>query len=238
MKLPKLIEPCPISEAAVEIRFETTLPGDAVFGVFYSAIQERYSDLEKLPILQLPEVVRMKDPNLIFQPHYRLKRDNFLVQMGPKTLSVIATKGYPGWQTFLSEIECVFDRVRDLGVIVKVTRFGIRYIDFFDLDIFKHLKLRILVDEADLVGENLLFRVEFAKGRFRSALQLSNDARLSDASGTRHGSALDLDTYLAADDIVFFENMRAILTEAHQIEKELFFGLLLPEFLETLNPTY
>ena len=71
MRLPKALDPSPIKEAVVEIRFETPLPSEAVFGVVYNAIHDGYPELEKLPILQVPEAVRAADPNLMFQPHYR-----------------------------------------------------------------------------------------------------------------------------------------------------------------------
>jgi len=34
--LPKSIETCPIIEAIFEIRFESTVPGDAIFGIIYN----------------------------------------------------------------------------------------------------------------------------------------------------------------------------------------------------------
>lgn len=123
-------------------------------------------------------------------------------------------------------------------MIDKVTRFGIRYLDFFESDIFEKLKLRILLDEKQVISDSILFRVVFERDKFRSALQLSNDATMHDHEIIRKGSLLDLDTYLAASNDTFFEHMTAILSDAHLVEKELFFSLLHPEFLESLNPTY
>jgi uncharacterized protein (TIGR04255 family) len=238
MVLPKRIEPCPIKEAIVEIRFETALPGEAVFGVVYNSIKDRYKELEKLPILQLPEVVRMNDPNLVHQPHYRLKKDNFLIQIGPQILSVVVVEPYPGWETFLGEIEYVFTKVHELGIIDKVTRFGIRYVDFFNLDIAEKLKIHILLNEHEVVSESIVLRIVFDKGSFHSALQISNDVTLEEHQRKVKGSALDLDTYSEEKRNDFFLHLDPILTEAHTIEKELFFSLLRPEFLESLNPTY
>jgi len=58
MKIPKKIDPCPIVEAIVEIRFDSNLPGDAIFGVIYNQFKEDYPKFTKLPILQLPEAIR------------------------------------------------------------------------------------------------------------------------------------------------------------------------------------
>jgi hypothetical protein len=39
MKLPVSISPCPIVESVTEVRFETTVPEDAVFGLVYQALK-------------------------------------------------------------------------------------------------------------------------------------------------------------------------------------------------------
>ncbi|MCE2887858.1 MAG: TIGR04255 family protein, partial [Pseudanabaena sp.] len=75
--IPKKITPCPILQAVVELRFETVLPSDAVFGILYSLLSSQYNTFEKLPILQIPEILRSQDPNLRYQPAYKLIDDNF-----------------------------------------------------------------------------------------------------------------------------------------------------------------
>jgi uncharacterized protein (TIGR04255 family) len=104
MKIPKRINPCPIIEAIVEIRFESGMPPDAVFGVLYNEFKSAYKKVEKLPILQLPEIVRAKDINLRFQPHYKLIQDDFLLQIGPSVLSIVNVNEYVGWNNFSSRI--------------------------------------------------------------------------------------------------------------------------------------
>ena len=47
MKIPKRINPCPIIEAIVEIRFEANIPPDAVFGVIYNEYPEEILDAEE-----------------------------------------------------------------------------------------------------------------------------------------------------------------------------------------------
>ena len=74
MDIPTKITPCPIVEVIVELRFEADLPDEAVFGVIYSSFRNETGEIEKLPILQLPEALRSTDPNLIYKPHYRLRK--------------------------------------------------------------------------------------------------------------------------------------------------------------------
>ena len=116
MNLPKQINPCPIYEAVVEIRFNSSLPSDAVFGVVYNQLKDSYQNNEQLPILQIPELVRNNDPNLKFQPYYKLKRDNYVIQIGPHVLSLSVTdNSYTTWEDYFSEIQNVFGRVGELN---------------------------------------------------------------------------------------------------------------------------
>lgn len=238
MAFPRQIEPCPIKEVVAEIRFETSIPGEAVFGIVYNAVKEQYSNFEKLPILQIPEAVREVDQNLIYQPHYRLRKENFLVQIGPRTVSVAVIEEYPGWSNFLPEIEYVFSKFNELRIIDKVTRFAIRYTNFFDFNIFKEIKLNISMDNVEVDSDNIYFRTVLGKGKFSCTLQISNDAVLHREDGDHRGSLLDIDTSLASAEGETILQINSLLTEAHDVEKKLFFELLKPEFLDTLKPIY
>jgi uncharacterized protein (TIGR04255 family) len=239
MKFPRKIDPCPLREAVAEIRFDSTWPGDAVFGVVYSAVREKYPKSEKLPVLQVPEVVRTNDPGFTYLPYYRLIGEGFLIQIGPKVVSVITQEPYPGWERFVSEIQQVFETVKPLGFIDKVTRFAIRYINFFtDLDVFKNIKLGITLDGKDFTSNQMFFRTIVNRDRFHCLLQVGNDTQMQKDESVNSGSIIDIDTYWVNEDAEFFEQMGALLQEAHDVEKELFFSLLRTEFFNTLNPIY
>ena len=153
-------------------------------------------------------------------------------------VSVVVTEPYPGWDIFLPEIKYIFTKVNELRIINKVTRYGIRYVDFFESDIFGGLKLQILLEGKEIESQNIILRVVLDKGKFQSTLQISNDASVEEGKKKKKGSLLDLDTYSNEQREEFFQQMDAILNESHDIEKELFYGLLRPEFLASLNPVY
>ncbi|MEW6602636.1 MAG: TIGR04255 family protein, partial [Nitrospirota bacterium] len=106
MKIPVKITPCPIVEAIVEIKFDydVDLDPDAIFGIVYKELHEKFPQTTKLPILQLPDAVRLRDPNLISQPHYKLSNEKFLFQIGPRVMSLNNVKGYVGWTIFYKEL--------------------------------------------------------------------------------------------------------------------------------------
>ncbi len=118
VKLPTNIEPTPLVEAVVDVRFLPLIPPAAVFGFVYGLIKDQYGQVSPLPVLQLPEEIREQDPNFIFQPLYRMQNGPFLLQLGPRIFNVVALdKGYPGWSVFREEISRLFDLLNQKGVI-------------------------------------------------------------------------------------------------------------------------
>ena len=239
MPLPKEITPCPIKEAAVEIRFSSLVHPDTILGVVHSALKDKYPHIEGLPILQIPEMLRLNNPDLAHQPSYRLKGENFLAQVGPKVFSISIVDSYPGWPVFLTEILDTFQRIKGLELVEQIERVGLRYIDFFDNNIYQHIKLNLAIYEEDAVTDETFVRTKLRRGQFHSLLQIGNQTRLTTGDGqTKVGSIIDVDTFKLDDFEFFFNNMEELLQAAHNIQKELFFNLLTDEFLATLNPVY
>ncbi len=146
MTLPKQINPSPINQAVVEIRFNSSLPSDAVFGVVYNKLKDSYKSAEQLPILQIPEAVRNNDPNLIYQPHYKLLKEHYAFQVGPKVISLAITEQkYTTWESYYDEIQSVFEKIKEIDFIDNVLRVGLRYINFFADDILKNLNISIKI---------------------------------------------------------------------------------------------
>lgn len=236
--LPRKLDPVPIKEAITEIRFESDYPADAIFGVVYNRFKDQYPELERLPILQMPEIVRTADPNLLYQPYYRLRKKNFLMNIGPKMLSVAVTEPYPGWDLYLAETLSVFGSVKDLGFISKLTRAAIRYTDFFEGDIFRGINLTVSLNDRPAPLHQAYFRILIQRERFQCLLQIGNSTKVQSGGIGYMGSIVDVDTFCDEDLGDFFDRTEEYLTEAHLVQKQLFFSLLKPEFLEQFHPQY
>ncbi len=234
MTLPKVINPCPIVEALVEIRFTTRIHPSAVFGIIYNALQNDFPKVNNLPILELPEVVRVNDPNFRYKPHYRISNDNYLVQIGPDVLTISSFPKYTGWDEFSKQIFNILDRIKEIDIIGSIIRIGIRYINFFDNDIFKNIDLKICIGEADIAYKNTIVRTEIDHGLFKSSLQVANNANYNN----KLGSIIDIDTFTDYNLDDFFAHKEDFISDGHAKEKELFFSLLKDDFLKTLNPRY
>ena len=236
MKLPTKIEPCPIIDALVEIRFSTKTHPNAVFGLLYNTLQEYFENekVENLPILQLPDSVRSTDPQLKFKPHYKIATNNFVVQIGPEVISISSFPKYIGWNLFSNKIFDILSKVESVSIINDIKRIGIRYINFFDVDIFKHINLNVNLGDQQITYKNTVIRTEFEQDEYKSTLQIANNAN----NNGRVGSIIDIDTYVLSNLKSFFKNKEELINVGHTKEKELFFSLLKKDFLNNLNPKF
>ncbi len=234
MNLPKKISPCPIVDSVVEIRFNSNVPASAVFGMVYNVLKKDYPQFENLPIHQIPEPIRLADPNFKFKPLYKLSNKDTIIQLGNDVISISQSPIYLGWEKYSAEIYKVFKTINKLGIIEKVTRLGIRYSNFFNHDIFDALNLNINLNNEEFKLNNTLFRSEFVDGNYTNTLQVTNMANFNNA----FGSIVDIDTYTESELSNFFKNMEIVIGEGHKSEKKLFFSLLKESFLKSLNPEY
>ena len=238
MKLPKKISPCPIVEAIIEIRFESDMPEDAIFGVIYNQFKNDYTKLEKNPILELPLQIRSNDPNLKFQPHYKLKNDNFILQIGPKVFSLVNINEYCGWDIFFEKGCKTIDKLLELKILSKIGRIGLRYINLFrNINIYEKSNLKILLGDNLLNKNRATLNLEIPKGNYVNHFKMINGADAIIEKSIVKGSIIDIDTVLM-DHSITFEDVGKIISEAHNIEKDFFFSLLENDFIKSLNPVY
>jgi len=239
MDIPTKITPCPIVEAIVELRFVTNLPDDAVFGVIYNKFHNEFEGPEKLPVLQLPEAIRSQDPNLIYMPYYKLHKSNYIMQVGPKVFSLANVKEYVGWDTFSDKIKDTFEKLSGLGIVDRIERFGLRYINFFaDINIYEKSMLKIQLENKNLFKNENNLTIVMKTGDFASKLILVNNAqvKLQAPDKIAKGSIIDIDVSLERK--IKFEHINELIENAHKEEKKLFFSLLNPDFLKTFDPKY
>ena len=65
------------------------------------------------PTLQIPEAVRSKDPNFVYQPHYLLKWADspFQLKLGPRAIAFSNEGNYEGRLRFFPFIEHILSGV-------------------------------------------------------------------------------------------------------------------------------
>jgi uncharacterized protein (TIGR04255 family) len=239
MKIPIKIDPCPIAEAIIEIRFSSSFPEDAIFGILYPQLQNDFKIFEKLPILQLPEAIRRTDQNLIYQPYYKLKKDNFLILMGPRVFALVNLKEYSGWKVFSAKIIEIFNVVAKLKIVEDIKRIGLRYVNLFEnLNLFDISSLTLNLRGEPLLPAKTDLTMELDSEHCTSRVKMANNALVMIEKEGIKGSLLDIDVEFKDNRENFFEDIEKFSDIAHNNEKEIFFSLLKDEYLKTLNPQY
>lgn len=240
MALPKNLEPCPINEALVEVRFAPSVPDDAVFGLLYEKLKDQYPEVAKLPIHQIPDQLREAREDLEFKPHYRLPGESYIVQIGPRVVSIIDKDDYQGWENLSSCTWKILDKLEDSNVVGDVIRYSVRYTNFFKDNIFEKSKIDISSGDKNLVGRGTYLKTLIeSDNSFHSVLQVTNNASMDKGDREVDGSVIDIDTINSrVNGREFFNTYQERINEAHDIEKELFFSLLTEEFLDSFNPEY
>jgi uncharacterized protein (TIGR04255 family) len=234
-KIPLSISPDPIAEAIFELRFDASIPDDAVFGVLYGSFKDEYPEVEQLPVLQLPSVIRNQE-NLQYVPHYKLTSGNFVAQIGPKVFVMSCVGSYGGWGVFSEKIYNAYDKLLRLNFIKCETRRSLRYVNIFpDINICKKTALRILLGDKTIGEQLLTLTAEVPHDFGASKLVIANNAVIKKPEGVINGSVIDVDTFVKPELLADFGSS---IEYAHNEEKKVFFECLDSEFLASMNPKY
>lgn len=237
----KSISPDPVTNAVVELRFESAYPKVAIYGLLYNKLKDDFKQQSSLPIMQLPEEVRLKDPNLKFKPWYQLSGQKTLLQIGPDVIAINCdcSSGYMGWDKFQPLIEKVNQSAISTGVMKTITRIGIRFISFFEnINIFDQIKLKVHYEESKLTDSFTTLTTHIKKQNFTQRLVLNNsiiNRCVSPQKIEKTGSIIDIDTF-TSDPMTNFDNLESFIDRGHSLGKALFFSLLEKQFLDSLNP--
>ncbi len=87
--------------------------------------------------------------------------------------------------------------------------------------------------------QNLQITTQVKDRDFDNTIQFSNSAMLNvNLPSQKNGSIIDIDTFREYNDNCFLENIVTEIENAHKTEKTLFFSLLKPDFIKSLNPHY
>jgi uncharacterized protein (TIGR04255 family) len=238
-RLPIRIEPCPIVEAIFEARFVSLESWATMPGLLYAQVREKYTEQKTLALAQFPEEFRRQDPALQHLPLLQFLSKNFLIQVGPRVVSLVTTpNAYPGWLAIREELEWVIQRIKAASFVGETERLGVRYVDFFEGDVFPGLRLHLTVNDRPLTGAQTDVTTVLRRGTLAIRLRVTNGAIVGTAQGPKPGSVLDVDAWFGPPEVDLFENGLARFGEAHEAIKGLYFGLLKPEMLARLNPVY
>jgi uncharacterized protein (TIGR04255 family) len=241
--LPKKLETDLILSAIFELRFSSKIPSEAIFGMCYQVVAKKYPGVGavRLPITQLPDVVRDSDPNLMYQPHHHLDIDGRGVGIGPKSIQFSVQKPYIGWLKWSNFILELLPDFIKLDIFENIERTGLRYLNFTEKNLSATAKMNISIGSVTITHQPMTFRAEIQEKDHTVVLNLINNAIVEVPPSNRLlGSVIDIDVFKEVNTsaTTFQGNAEEILNRSHEIEKKLFFEMLQPDFIATLGPSY
>ena len=238
MNLPISIEPNPLISTAVELRFNSNLTSDQVLQTFYPKL---IASLPNFTSNDIPGVLK-EQPEFSSSADYTFANDKFSVSVGKSVVSFQNLNGYHFWKSYFSFIKDKLLELNSLNIVQEITRIGLRYISILDGTKNFEDALNINFSLPEQIGFRSTgkhHRVQFQKDNITIFIQLWEGAKATRLDKKLEGLYVDADVAIIdklpqkiGDEL--FSNIDKI----HSIEKEVFYSLLKPEFLKTLNPKY
>ncbi len=185
-RLPIHIAPCPIVQAIFEVRFVSAQPWATMPGLLFAQIREKYPEQKNLPQAQLPEEFRRQDPTLMHLPLIQFLSDSFLIQLGPRVVSLVTKpNAYPGWPGIEQELKWLLERLNTAGFVGESERLSARYIDFFGGDIFTVLRVGLRINDQPLLATQMDVTTVLRRDPLTIRLQVTNGAIVATNEGPK-----------------------------------------------------
>lgn len=233
-QLPKRLEHDPIVDAIIEVRFETKMNPNVVFALIYGKVREKFDGKKviSLPISQIPPDIIRQDPALKHKPLYRIEGDDCSLQIGAQMIALSSRIPYIGWNRFST----MFYEIVNLcfEYFDKVSRLGLRYINFFEGDISNKININFSLSEK-YEPRRLNIQTEVIVDNIPSTLQYTPNAVWQEKAG----AVIDIDTFKSYKEsspglYELFSDIEAV----HKCEKKVFCSLLKDHFLQELGPQF
>jgi len=242
VKYPIRIESCPIVECKVDVFCKFNVPNVVAIGLIYNTLQKLYLgkrlSMIQLPVGDIPEEIRQKDPNLRNQATNSIScAFDGEVQIGPYGFSLSMLLPYKGWIEHRLFLKKVLEAVNPLGICDDILHINVRYLDFFKANIFDKINLRFCFEGRRFHALNPIYKVQIPDEEVLHILQITQGVHIENPNLklSDNGSLIDITSSIKEPDKA---NLLNAFDRCHDANKRLFFDLLKQEFIETLNPLY
>ncbi len=244
-RIPARLRKEPLIEAVWEVRFTSAKPsvGELLPGVVFKALSDKYPGLVRLPSADIPTAIVEHDPRLKYVPKIRLEGGNQAVQIGEHVVSLSCRRPYSGWKRFSEDIRTIIKIVRDTGLIDRLERFSLKYVDLIEVaqpPSLNCLNLELKMGGYEIDTRPVQLRTDIKEGDLIHIIQIVSPAEVSipgEPAGAS-GVLLDIDSIRPMKGNESWADVERHLDEVHAASKRIFFALLTPETLESLEPEY
>lgn len=247
MKVPKKIYPDNIQDSFVEIKYTSDLPLVILIGIIYKALDDSYTfTIKPLSIngtqTEIPEgfPFEVSGQNIFFNEKITILFIN-------NSIIFNCLDQYISWSYFFPEIKNAFSQIINSGVINTITSIGLRYVSKYSgADLRESINFNFSFGMPEIASKSYSFNSQFGYKGENVNLNLHHMVKYISNKGIVNTnvsdkvSLIDIDVISADTNIESKDSLKVFskIDLLHTIEKEIFFGLLKPDFLETLKPEY
>lgn len=246
VKLPTALLREPLIDALFEMRFEGAGPvADILPGFLFNELGNR-PIISRLPTAEIPEPLRLRNPELEFAPLYRLELENYFVLFGSRSALISCKLPYPKWPAFKAKILEIVDLLGKPGIIGNVLRFSLKYVNILEAETLEQqaakIKLSIRLGDIEVKDQEISLKVHHQQGEFLHIMSILSGAEATLFDGSRRrGVVVDIDSICTIKPVPFlefFSTLEPYLEALRQQNKAKFFGCLTDRAIEELEPTY
>lgn len=248
-KIPTRLRNDPLVGVIFEVRFESSMPLSNILpGLLFNHLGT--ASLMKTPAAEVPESIRISDPNFAYMPVVILDVKRYQVHIGDKVLQIQLNMPYLGWNYFKPIIMDIYNQIAGYNLINAITRFSLKYIDIIEPNhrnsLDDMLNIKFLMGSNKITLDNSQFRTEIhnKENAISAIFQLAGNAKaefVDDSVRTREGFLIDIDCLKNVGQkkpVSFEKDIDEDLEELHSLSKNYFFSFLTDIGIESLEPEY
>jgi uncharacterized protein (TIGR04255 family) len=163
------------------------------------------------------------------------------IRLADRLLVFNSLEKYPGWKAYFHCISDVLKMLFEKGLVKSISRIGLRYIsEYPGMSVLEVMKERPVLSLPQGVGQNITYRTEIRNEDYTIVLNVADRV-------TKQGvilpesffSLIDIDVFKEfAHPLPDVETVLSVTDHLHKIEKEVFFGILKEDYIQSLNPEY
>lgn len=240
MKIPKKINPDNLKDSIVQIVFNTGIAPELFLGTFNNILSDIFKFSVGFP--KQKELKVTENNEIILEGGFFLDtNESIKVNVSSNVIVFNSYKNYIGWDHYFPIIKTTIEKLFATNLIKEIKRIGIRYISQFDnTSLIDNLNMNLSIDIPNKNLEATQIRTEFTEGEFRIILTLINKIKQlqGDTKKDLNTSIIDIDVIQLPANLNNSKTTLEAIENGHQKQKAVFFSLLKPTFLETLNPEY
>jgi uncharacterized protein (TIGR04255 family) len=242
-KLPVRLGKPPLVDAVFEVRFQATQKSIAQLlpGFFFSRLGKEYPRSEAMPIASLPAEFRDMDASLRYQFHYRLSGETAAILVGDRSAAVSALTPYQGWDEFRPRIDSFLKVLDESKLVHNVERFSLKFVNVISSTSTSQLhllNLELAIGGVKPSDSGFQLRTELNDADLVRIIEIRPHAVAKLRSKNITGLMLSIDCIQKTPGASISDLHLTTIEKVHLDLKQLFFGLITPATLSSLEPHY